>query len=210
MVSGPLYSSPENFTQVPAFSHFDRGRHALRGLWSRLWRHSATRSGSAAPKRRASDRPGELDLAAQSRALKQALDQHPRSRSMLRHLTIFEKALRQHGEHVLEKLPTSFLYRVYVQLEGFATDESLRRLTILIDQALERRMQDAERELAFVSSLEFTDQVEVEEFVGDDALREFSMLWKDGRALGMPQAEATAPRSTRAEGDWPHTQPQRP
>jgi hypothetical protein len=126
---------------------------------------------------------------------------------MLRHLAIFEKAFRRHGAGVLEKLPTSFLYRVSLQLESIAADEALRRLATVIDQTLARRTQNAERELALVSSLEFANQVEVEEFIGDDALREFSMLWKS-QSTG-PAVAANASRLHPAQDDWPYTQPQR-
>lgn len=205
MVSSPLSSPPENAAPSQVARQSGRTGHALRRLWGWLFRHA----GELQPATPAADqRPGGTDMAALGRALQRALDQHPRSRSMLRHLAIFEKAFRRHGAGVLEKLPTSFLYRVSLQLEGIAADEALRRLATVIDQTLGRRTQKAERELAFVSSLEFASQVEVEEFVGDDALREFSMLWKSQSTS--PAVAANASRLHPAQDDWPYTQPQLP
>lgn len=166
------------------------------GVLGRVWALLQTRIG----RRRqpaASRQDSDPQHAAMRRALRRALDQHPSSRGMLRHLSIFEKTLRRHGSAAFDKLPSSFLYRVNQQLAGIAADDTLRGLGAEIDRTLAHRMDKAEKEFAFVSSLEFSTQVDVEEIDGEDALREFAMLWRKSGEQDEPQKA----------DDWPITRP---
>jgi hypothetical protein len=138
-------------------------------------------------------------LVAMRQALRFALDRQPTSRSTLRHLVIFEKTLRRHGAGAFDKLPSSFLYRVNQQLGGMTDDAALRDLAGAIDRTLARRMDQAEKEFAFVSSLEFSTQVEVEEVDGDDALREFAMLWQGDQTPGSPLRTIGHPHAVRPQ-----------
>ena len=64
-------------------------------------------------------------------ALKDLLDRHAESRSVLMHLRVLEKALGKHGLNAFDELPPDVLKRALSQLEGVVSDWSQGPLAAL-------------------------------------------------------------------------------
>jgi hypothetical protein len=152
----------------------DPGR--LRRLWAFL--HRPIGPGAARRQPAAAAEPSHM---AMCEALRQALQRAGSSRAARRRwrrLDAFEAWLRRHGDAAMEKLPSGYLHRVNLQLQGLAAGNALlQALSARIEAILGRRMAAADTDQAPLSALEFSSLVEVDEIDGDEALREFAVLW---------------------------------
>jgi hypothetical protein len=146
-------------------------------------------------------------------ALRQALKRAGGSRASRRRwrrLDIFETWLRRHGAEALDRLPSGYLHRVNLQLQGLiAGNALLQALSARIETTVARRMAAADADRAPLSAMEFSSLVEVAEVDGDEALLEFAKLWAD-EASGDedPGTTRTQPRRLDPDADHPITRPQ--
>ncbi len=139
------------------------------------------------------------------RDLYELLQQHPESRSLMRHLSLIERTMRRKGFEAVETLPVRVISKALVQLESLVRDWSpagLAELRSRLAVVIKSRPLDAAREAAEAAeaaaiseamALDMAPEYAAEVIEGDDSVyAEFERSWGGQVPDGFREAQATA------------------